>query len=78
MLLYNASKAAIDKNIGTELAAGKSTKQAAAIALHVARKAGAKTPRPKIPGAKPPKAKHPKVKLDTSVKGMASHFKKFL
>jgi Family of unknown function (DUF6496) len=41
------SKAAIAKNIRTEIAAGKPQKQAVAIALDTARKAGAKIPKRK-------------------------------
>jgi hypothetical protein len=41
------SKAAIGKNIKTEESAGKPKKQAVAIALNVAREAGAKIPRKK-------------------------------
>lgn len=41
-LKKSASKAAIEKNIKTEIAAGKSPKQAVAIALDVARKAAEK------------------------------------
>jgi len=39
------SKAAIGKNIKTEMKAGKPQKQAVAIALNTARKAGAKIPK---------------------------------
>lgn len=39
------SKAAVSKNIKTEMAAGKPQKQAVAIALNTARKAGAKIPK---------------------------------
>lgn len=38
------SKKTISENIGTEVAAGKPQKQAVAIALNTARKAGAKIP----------------------------------
>jgi len=41
------SKAAISKNIKTEIEQGKPQKQAVAIALDVARKAGAKIPKKK-------------------------------
>jgi len=41
------SKKAISKNIKTEMAAGKPQKQAVAIALSTARKAGAKIPKKK-------------------------------
>lgn len=44
-LITNDSRKAIGKNIKTEEAAGKPKKQAVAIALNVARKAGAKIPR---------------------------------
>jgi len=44
-LVKGGSKEAIGKNIGIEEAAGKPHKQAIAIALSVARKAGAKIPR---------------------------------
>jgi hypothetical protein len=39
------SKASVSSNIKTEMAAGKPQKQAVAIALSVARKAGAKIPK---------------------------------
>jgi len=41
-LIKSKSKKAISKNIKTEMAAGKPQKQAVAIALSVARKAGGK------------------------------------
>ena len=41
----SGSKKSIGKNIKTEEAAGKEPKQAIAIALNVARKAGAKIPK---------------------------------
>lgn len=41
------SKAVISENIRTEVAAGKPQKQAVAIALSTARKAGAKIPKKK-------------------------------
>lgn len=44
-LITNDSRKAIGENIKTEEAAGKPKKQAVAIALNVARKAGAKIPR---------------------------------
>ena len=44
-LIKGGSKKAIGKNIETEKAAGKPQKQAVAIALNVARKAGAKIPK---------------------------------
>lgn len=44
-LVKSSSKKAIGKNIKTEEQAGKPKKQAVAIALNVARKAGAKIPR---------------------------------
>lgn len=44
-LMKSASKKAIGKNIETEEAAGKPKKQAVAIALNVARKAGANIPK---------------------------------
>ncbi len=43
----SASKSAIGKNIKTETAAGKNQRQAVAIALNVARKAGADIKKPK-------------------------------
>jgi hypothetical protein len=43
----SGSKKSIGKNIKTEEAAGKKPKQAIAIALNVARKAGAKIKKPK-------------------------------
>lgn len=42
-LIKSKSKEAIGKNIKTEMKAGKPQKQAIAIALDVARRAGAKT-----------------------------------
>jgi hypothetical protein len=44
-LIRNKSRKAIGKNIETEKAAGKPHAQAVAIALDVARKAGAKIPK---------------------------------
>jgi len=44
-LVKSGSKKAIGRNIETEEKAGKGHKQAVAIALNVARKAGAKIPR---------------------------------
>lgn len=44
-LVKSKSKKAIGENIKTEEAAGKPKKQAVAIALNVARKAGAKIPK---------------------------------
>ena len=44
-LVKSGSKKAIGENIKTEEEAGKKPKQAIAIALNVARKAGAKIPR---------------------------------
>lgn len=44
-LLKSASKKAVGENIKREEAAGKKPKQAIAIALNVARKAGAQIPR---------------------------------
>jgi len=44
-LIASGSKRAIGKNIEKEEAAGKPKKQAVAIALNVARKAGAKIPK---------------------------------
>ena len=46
-LVKGKSKKAISANIKTEMAAGKPQKQAVAIALNTARKAGAKIPRSK-------------------------------
>lgn len=46
-LVKGASKKAVSKNIKTEMAAGKPQKQAVAIALNTARKAGAKIPKKK-------------------------------
>ena len=46
-LIKSKSKKSIGKNIKTEMAAGKPQKQAIAIALSTARKAGAKLPKPK-------------------------------
>ena len=46
-LIKSKSKKAIGENIKTEEAAGKKPKQAIAIALSVARKAGAKIPKKK-------------------------------
>ncbi len=47
-LIKSKSKKAIGKNIETEKAAGKPSKQAVAIALNVAREAGAKIPKKKL------------------------------
>lgn len=44
-LIKSKSKKAIGKNISKEIESGKSKKQAVAIALNVARKAGAKIPK---------------------------------
>lgn len=46
-LIKSASKKVIGKNIEKELKAGKGMKQAQAIALNVAREAGAKIPKKK-------------------------------
>lgn len=46
-LKKSKSKKAISSNIETEMRAGKPQKQAVAIALNVARKAGAKIPKKK-------------------------------
>lgn len=46
-LKKSKSKKAVGQNIKTEMAAGKPQKQAVAIALNVARKAGAKIPKRK-------------------------------
>lgn len=46
-LIKSPSKKAIGKNISAEENAGKPRKQAVAIALNVARDAGAKIPKPK-------------------------------
>lgn len=46
-LIKSASKKNIGKNIEKEVAAGKPMKQAQAIALNVAREAGANIPKPK-------------------------------
>lgn len=46
-LAKGKSKKTISKNIRTEMEAGKPQKQAVAIALNVARKAGAKIPKKK-------------------------------
>ena len=46
-LIKSKSKKAISENIKTEMAAGKPQKQAVAIALSTARKAGAKLPKKK-------------------------------
>lgn len=48
-LLKLKSKEAVGKNISTEIKSGKPKKQAVAIALNVARKAGAKIPKKKPP-----------------------------
>ena len=47
-LVKGKSKASISKNIRTEIKAGRPHKQAIAIALSTARKAGAKIRRPRI------------------------------
>lgn len=44
-LIKSGSKKAISSNIKTELAAGKPKDQSLAIALNIARKAGAKIPK---------------------------------
>ncbi len=46
-LSHGKSKKAISSNIRTEMAEGKPQKQAVAIALSEARRAGAKIPKPK-------------------------------
>lgn len=46
-LVKGKSKKAISKNIKTEMESGKPQKQSVAIALNVARKAGAKIPKKK-------------------------------
>lgn len=46
-LIKSKSKKAVSKNIETEMNEGKPQKQAVAIALNVARKAGAKIPKKK-------------------------------
>lgn len=46
-LIKSKSKEAVGKNISKEISAGKPRKQAIAIALSVAREAGAKIPKPK-------------------------------
>ena len=46
-LKKSKSKKAIKENIKTEMHSGKPQKQAVAIALNIARKAGAKLPKPK-------------------------------
>lgn len=46
-LAAGKSKASIKKNIKTEMSHGKSQRQSVAIALNVARKAGAKIPKKK-------------------------------
>ena len=48
-LIKGKSKAAVSQNIRTEIAAGRPQKQAVAIALNTARKAGAAIPKPKKP-----------------------------
>jgi hypothetical protein len=46
-LVKSASKKAVSKNIKTEMNAGRPQRQAVAIALSMARKAGAKLPKKK-------------------------------
>ncbi len=46
-LIKSKSKKAVSENISTEIKEGKPKRQAIAIALSVARKAGAKIPKPK-------------------------------
>lgn len=46
-LIHSKSKKAISKNIKKEMDAGKPQKQSVAIALNVAKNAGAKTPKGK-------------------------------
>ena len=48
-LIKGKSKEAISQNIKTEIAAGRGQKQAVAIALNTARKAGAKIPAKRKP-----------------------------
>lgn len=50
-LIKSGSKKAIGQNIKTEMAAGKPQKQAVAIALNTARKAGASIPKKRRQGA---------------------------
>lgn len=80
-LIKSKSKAAIGQNIAIETASGKPRKQAIAIALNVARTAGANipskqhgsqraTPKPKAKKLRMPKAGSPKQ--------MAGHFRKFV
>jgi len=51
-LIKGKSKAAVSENIRREMKSGTSQKQAVAIALNTARKAGAKIPKPakSVPG----------------------------
>lgn len=51
-LVKSPSRAAVSRNIKTEMAAGKPQKQAVAIALDVQRRAGGDKPAPKKPVAK--------------------------
>ena len=46
-LIKGKSPATVGKNIKTEIAAGRPQRQAVAIALNTARKAGARIPKPK-------------------------------
>ena len=54
-LIKSKSKKAVGENIRREMESGKPQKQAVAIALHVARKAGAKIPKKR----KSPPLSHP-------------------
>lgn len=48
-LIKGKSPKTVSTNIKTEMAAGRPQKQAVAIALNTARKAGAKIPKPRAP-----------------------------
>ena len=58
-LIQSASKPAIGKNIAKETDAGKPKRQAVAIALNTARKAGGNLPPPKRRAFQPPAAPAP-------------------
>lgn len=58
MLEKSASRAAIGRNIKTEEAAGRPKKQALAIALNTARKAGARIPKKSTPKSRTGSKRH--------------------
>lgn len=73
-LIKSGSRKAISKNIATEIAAGRPRKQAVAIALNVARHAGAEIPKPRV--RKPrTKVSAPKVR---TLRALAPRFEQFV